>query len=41
MWQQWTGKGALLQQGAIPAVWAEVKAFEAPHEKCQNMLEYL
>lgn len=37
MWQQWTGKGALLQQGAIPAVCAEVKAFEAPHEKCQNM----
>lgn len=37
MWQKWAGKGVLFQQGAIPAVCAEVKAFEAPHEKCQNM----
>lgn len=30
-------KGVLLQQGVMPAVCAEAKAFEAPHEKCQNM----
>lgn len=30
-------KGVLLQQGAMPAVCAEARAFEAPHEKCQNM----
>lgn len=27
----------LLQQGGMPAVCAEAKAFEAPHEECQNM----
>lgn len=36
MWQKWIIKGVLLQQGARPAVCAEAKAFEAPHEKCQN-----
>jgi hypothetical protein len=37
MWQKWMNNGVLLQQGAMPAVCAEARAFEAPHEKCQNM----
>lgn len=36
MWQKWMRKGVLLQQGMMPAVPPGARAFEAPHEKCQN-----
>lgn len=33
---EWMRKGVLLQQGAVPTVPPETRAFEAPHEKCQD-----